>query len=918
MDILLERLRVALAPHGILVERELASGGQGTVFRARDQGLQKALAVKILRPELASATAVERFQREARILARLTHPRIVPIHSTGFADGIPYYTMDFLSGQTLEGRLRQGPLAAEEVVRVGRDVLAALAAAHRRGIVHRDVKPSNIFLVSGRGILTDFGIAKRLMDRGEGLTGPDVVGTTTYMPPEQVAGAEVTPRTDLYALGMVLYEALSGRTWERTESPERADWTGVPLSRRAALRRALAWSPKDRWPDANAFARALTGHPTFLQRAVLVAASIVVVGVLWGAWSAWERPVADLRVEPLDVQDAGAAAPLGDSLLERLTSQLQGFPDFTVLGAGERGRAREAVTGAITVRPTGARATIRLGKHYITVPLVPDRWHDAADQLVDSVLAEVFRGSALDIGAPVNVLPQAPRAFKAFLDAEKLLAAGHWAEADTAYVHATELDSSCWLCIWRHAEAARWVGMSYDTASQRFLLDHIEQFPPWYRTLIRVDTLPTLARLDTLEALTQLHRRFPLGWFRLADEQLHRGPLVGFPRRAADASLRETLRLRPDFVPALEHLAWLMVAEGDSEAADLVDSLRTLPLARRSPGGIGELIEVAWGWRRLPPAQAIRRTEAIVRGVRAEGIKVVDAGARYLNAFDTPRGAIALGRMVEPEFRTSGRYAQVFGWLELGRPDSAMNVLQREWRDAPTPKLNLFRAELRAMLSMFGPAPAEGRMSAWQAAAGELEALAAETNLPSWLRARAEWMADLLACRGGGQDARTQSSFIAAAPNSGMLRSLSAACFIARDSPDSALTLSQPLAGLRAVQVDVDPFLRTMVHLLRSEWWEQRARPAQAMRELVWFENSDQDNLPTLDPQPMEIDWAFGVLARWRWATLLEHASGPIDERCRLYHGVNRLWADGEPAYAARADSARRRLTALQCEEGAK
>jgi hypothetical protein len=914
MNVLLERLRAALAPRGILVEQELASGGQGTVFRARDQGLQKALAVKILRPELASATAVERFQREARILARFTHPRIVPIHSTGFADGIPYYTMDLLSGETLRDRLRSGPLPAKDVVRLGRDLLAALSAAHRRGVVHRDVKPGNIFLVRGRGILTDFGVAKQLADDGPGVTGPDGAGTKAYMPPEQSVGAEVTPRTDLYALGIVLYEALTGREWKKVEAPERADWTGVPVSLRPALRRALAWSQQDRWPNATAFARALQRRSHWPAAALASVTVAAITLVLWKFLPASRRPMADLRVERLTVQDAGAAKWLADSLSARLTAQLRGFPDFTVLGVGESGRARNAVTGAIVGQAPAVRAMVRLDDgEPITVSLVPARWHDAADELVDSVLAEVFRGQALDMVVPVGVLPRAPRAFKAFLDAEKLLAAGHWAEADIAYVRATELDPSCWLCIWRHAESSRWVGMTNDTISERFLLNHIGEFPLAYQTLIRVDTLPTLARLDTLGALTSRQRRFPLGWFRLADERLHRGPLVGFPRRAADAPLRETLRLRPDFVPALEHLAWLMVVEGDSEAQTLVDSLRHLPQARRSPGGIGELVQVAWAWRSLPASGAGDRTAVIVQGARAEGITDVDAGARYLNAFDVPRGAIALGRLIEPEHRTSGRIAQVIAWLELGRPDSAMDVLRRELLHTPTPELTLFRAELGAMLRMFSFPPVSPDAPVWGGAERELRALAAESNLPSRLRGRAAWMADLVTCRSARGLGRV-SAFAVDLPVSDTLRALSAACRLANQSRiDSALVLTQPLVGLRAGQVGGDPFFRAALHLFRSEWWARLNRLAPAMRELVWFENSDQDNLPTLDPQPMEVDWAFGVQARWRWVALLDEADGSAEERCRLYRDVARLWADGAAAYAARALDARRQLHALGC-----
>lgn len=911
MNVLLERLRTALASQGILVEAELDSGGMGTVFRARDERLDCLRAIKILRPELAGARAIERFQREARALATLTHPNIVPVHAAGFADGIPYYVMDFLSGETLAKRQDRGAMPVEEVVRLGQDILAALGAAHRRGIVHRDVKPSNIFLVEGRAVLTDFGVAKRVTEKGPGLTAPNEhAGTTYYMAPEQLAHAPVTPRSDLYSLGIVLGEAIAGKGWCE-HGPERADWARIPTSLRPVLRRALAWAPAERWPDADAFARALTGKRPRMRSVVFAVGAVVVLGGSWAAWSVWSGPVADFRIEPLDVQEAGPLGALGDSLTLRVWRGLKGFPDFTVRGPGEGGRARSTVTGAIVASGSGARVTLMLGQHPFTVPLTRRQWRQAADRLVDLVLADLFGGSALDM--PDSLLPRAPRAFKAFLDAEKLLAAGRWAQADNAYVEAIQLDSSCLLCVWRHAEAARWVGMEDDTLSQRFLREHIGKFPPLYQTMIRVDSLPELGRLDSLADLTKRHRDFPLGWFRYADEMMHRAPLVGRnERRAADRPLEEVLRLRPDFVPALEHLAWLKVADGDSAAAAaLLDSLDGFPPERRSPMGIQELVRMAWQWREVPAEIARRRTERTVAEVQSRGISYPDVGARYLNSFDAPTGAIFLGRMLEPRFRWSGRIAQLVGWLELGRYDSAASVLRREQEDAPTPALELFRAELGAAIGMVWDARDAPAVPATVA----LGRFAADASFPTGLRARAAWMAGLTRC---GLHPPPGNSGEEPAPLGGppALQVLGTACTLAaQGSLQQALDITQPLTELTAGHVP-DPFFRTVLHLLRSDWWLRHGRSERAVHELYWYQNTDQDRLPTLDPQPMEIDWAFGVIARWRWATILDGTDGPVEERCRLYRDVARLWAGGEPAYAARADTARRRMAALGCADG--
>ncbi len=188
MSALLERLRAALAPE-YDVERELASGGMGTVFLGRDTALDRPVAIKIIRPELWSAQAAERFLREARLLATLNHPNVVPIYQVGERGGFSFYVMAYLEGETLAERLTKGRLPPPKAVQLCRDLLDALEAAHRRGVVHRDIKPTNIILVEGRAILTDFGIAKSLSDPSTGLTAPgQPVGTLEYIgfPPGRV------------------------------------------------------------------------------------------------------------------------------------------------------------------------------------------------------------------------------------------------------------------------------------------------------------------------------------------------------------------------------------------------------------------------------------------------------------------------------------------------------------------------------------------------------------------------------------------------------------------------------------------------------------------------------------------------------------------------------------------------------------
>src|SRR2546425_3417448 len=225
MSSVLERLRAALARE-YDVEREIASGGMGMVFLGRDMALEGPVAIKVLRPELATANAAERFLREAGMLASLRHPHVVPVHHVGQAGEFFYYVMDFLEGETLADRLARGPLGPSEALKLGRDLLDALQEAHERLVVHRDIKPSNVFFVGGRALLVDFGIAKPVSGTSGGavtphgrapapapsLTAPgSVVGALDYMPPEQAAGGGGTPRGGLYARRVGVYEGPSRR-----------------------------------------------------------------------------------------------------------------------------------------------------------------------------------------------------------------------------------------------------------------------------------------------------------------------------------------------------------------------------------------------------------------------------------------------------------------------------------------------------------------------------------------------------------------------------------------------------------------------------------------------------------------------------------------------------------------------------------
>ena len=196
------------------LERELGRGGMGVVYLAREVRLDRLVAVKVLPPARAADQQVrERFLREARTAAKLSHPNIVPIHAVDDVQDFVFFAMAFVDGETLTARVRErGPLPAGEAARVLRDVAWALGYAHGQGVVHRDVKPDNILLeqATGRALVADFGIASAVRGAA-GLEGGGIVGTPEFMAPEQALGEDVDARSDLYALGVTAYFALSGR-----------------------------------------------------------------------------------------------------------------------------------------------------------------------------------------------------------------------------------------------------------------------------------------------------------------------------------------------------------------------------------------------------------------------------------------------------------------------------------------------------------------------------------------------------------------------------------------------------------------------------------------------------------------------------------------------------------------------------------
>jgi serine/threonine protein kinase/Flp pilus assembly protein TadD len=258
------------------VTREIGRGGMATVYQARDRKHHRDVAIKILHPHLAASVGLDRFQREVHIAARLNHPRILTLIDSGEADGLLYYVMPYVQGESLRQRLlRERQLPAAEALRITREVASALGYAHTQGVVHRDIKPENIMLHEGEATVTDFGISKALSARGgETLTlAGTTLGTPAYMSPEQASGDdELDGRSDLYSLGCVLFEMLTGqppftgptaqavilKRFTDAAPSLRTIRPDLPVSIDQVVSRALARDPNERYATAAQFVQALS------------------------------------------------------------------------------------------------------------------------------------------------------------------------------------------------------------------------------------------------------------------------------------------------------------------------------------------------------------------------------------------------------------------------------------------------------------------------------------------------------------------------------------------------------------------------------------------------------------------------------------------------------------------------------------
>ncbi len=445
-----------------------------TVYLAQDRKLGRAVALKVLRPELAAALGSDRFLREIEIAAKLTHPHVLGLHDCGEADGFLYYTMPFVQGESLRDRLsREKQLPLDDALQIAREVADALGYAHALGLVHRDIKPENILFESGHAVVSDFGIARAVSAAGGArLTETGLaIGTPAYMSPEQAAGSQdVDGRSDLYSLGCVLYEMLSGETPYTGPSAQAilAKKLSEPLPRisvvreavpagvEAALTKALARTPADRYMTAAQFAGALA-HPEALftpvpaaklrwwsRRAALLGLALVVIvagAVALGRWlrvaASSRHPRTAIAVLPLENLSAGGpyayfAGGLHGELLTQLAkvaalsvrarTSVTGYAGTTktIKQIGDELAVGTVVEGSVQVVGDRLRVNVQLIDTRTDAPLWAERYDSTLDdafavqsaiarRIVDAVGATLTTAEAGAIAAAPTTNPEAYR-----------------------------------------------------------------------------------------------------------------------------------------------------------------------------------------------------------------------------------------------------------------------------------------------------------------------------------------------------------------------------------------------------------------------------------------------------------------------------------------------------------------------------
>jgi tetratricopeptide (TPR) repeat protein len=896
-------LRTALE-HEFWIEQVLEETATGAVYVARDLTLDRRVLVKALDPASAGDARTTEFGREVKVLASLSDPGIPTIHHAGLIGDLRFVVLEHPGGETLECRLREGPLSPEEILRLGVQLLGALETVHAAGMVHSAVIPRNVIVADGRYLLDGFGAATAATD-----------------------GAALA---DLQAVGRLLGEA-GGRS--------------LPRPVRAAVKRALSLDPAERVPSATAFREALEtmvrrSAPRRRGRRVAIGA-ILAVGAIYGIVQAWDRPRAlgaaprELAVLPLEVDGGQPLDPLGLNLAHLIQLNLEEVPDLGLTPRGQvdrwwktQGREASAVDGF-----SAARA---LRAHWVGHGLVDRRPGDVLRvrlSLYDStgstsVLPEV-RGPGSDLAALGDsislsiirvVAPRSDKlyepvvgfagvplaALKAFLQGEAAFAQDAWALAQRYYELALGADSTFALADWRLANVRHWRRLPPGLGLAGVYRRHASRLRPRDRLLIKALLEPDLEiRFAELDRVIQ---RLPGdGYARLlqGEELFHRGPLVGRGLDEALPVMDSAVAADSSLALAHDHLVLGHIRFGrGKEARGALDLRRRVGQGDRQDDlDLVPFLELVYDERFVPwRAWARYRYIAWRKDPRQlDGIeRVARTGMPWL---DMPR--------------TQLRYCDLL--LRAGRPAAETHATAHEGKGLALfalGRLNEALAEIDSAAALFDSPEARLQQAEWRviphalglpgAATRDWESRLAELAEDSSFGSRAAWALALARLAAGDTvEARRWSERLAAAAP---LRALvDAGQAAARGDFELALALTDSVRLEFQVTRPPDPFAAAVFHLFRGDWWAATSEPARADRERLWYEASDVEGWPEGLSQSGEVDGALATFARLKRArALLAPGSSAGDSLTACSHlaRIGELWSDVDPVLRPLADEA--------------
>jgi hypothetical protein len=720
---------------------------------------------------------------------------------------------------------------------------------------------------------------------------------------------------------MVLYEAITGRHWSILDRPEAANWSGIPRRIRRALRKALAWSPDDRFVDAATFERALW-VPRPSQPFVWPATAIVGIAAAVVAAFVFCEPLGlcsrgyELVVEPFTAE--GATVPrLGRDLATIVTDNLARFPQIRLVPKDLAfTRWEDSVAGR---EPPGlavhssVKGVVSHEDNHIIVRLemrdsLDRRLHSAqfvgspgAEVAVaDSIVLQLLRWVHPELLARYGPRPMwspKPAALAEFLDGEDAFRRDAWGDAARHFRQALNVDPTFARAAWRLANAQRWRRMPAGVDLHAVLARQSRFLTPLDSLLIAAELAPHgEPRYRIYQQALALFPTEPYARLLYGAELMHRGPLAGISLDSGAAVLGEAVAQDAYLAPAHDQLVWALIRLGRRDSARAaLDQLkqRRRSQAEESDLSIAASLEVAFAARFTPesvPASAAASAFA----------QDVARTARLGLGFDVPELQLALGKRLPGP---SGHEAQGLALMSLGRPVAALSHFDSAAALFATPARQLETYQWRLLPAALG-IPGIPETESDDARRG-LASLAAGSGP---VAARAAWTGavdayarnDSSAGRQWRSRLRALSARERAAVGVGDLgrldQMLAAFEFAARGNLDDALTRSRPLLAFEEWPHMADPFVRAVLHARRAEWLERRGSLDSADRALLWYENSDFAGWPSDTLQAVEIDWALATWSRWRRGVLAAR-SGDSGRACALLGRVLALWQRAEPSH---------------------